>query len=265
MRLLLLCMLLGVVRGVPVAYCGGLGDFATDLWGDVKVDYGEFYSSKGLITLGAGLTVGGILANTSLDEDIDEWYEERIQSAGTDDVADFVKAFGEGTIAIPVVAAAWLCELLAERGGVWGVVGEWGERSARAYIVGGPPMLILQHSLGGSRPEETDGEEGDSTWNFFEGSESVSGHAFVGAVLLMSAAKMTDSIWLKSLYYAGSTLTAWSRINDRRHYTSQALLGWWLAFLSTEAVDRGFSVDQTVTFAPMVFADAPGLIVSISF
>jgi hypothetical protein len=49
---------------------------------------------------------------------------------------------------------------------------------------------------------------------------------------------MTDSPLWKTAFYAGSTLPGISRINDDAHYASQAVLGWWLAYLAASAVDR---------------------------
>jgi hypothetical protein len=52
----------------------------------------------------------------------------------------------------------------------------------------------------------------------------------------MTAAQMSDKPCVKGLFYALSTFPAWSRVNDDAHYLSQALLGWYLAYLSVRAV-----------------------------
>jgi len=43
---------------------------------------------------------------------------------------------------------------------------------------------------------------------------------------------------LRYVLYAASTLTAWSRMNDDGHYTSQAMLGWFMAWESVGAVSE---------------------------
>ena len=35
----------------------------------------------------------------------------------------------------------------------------------------------------------------------------------------------------------GSVLTGWSRLNDRKHYLSQIILGWTIAWNAVSAVD----------------------------
>jgi hypothetical protein len=102
-------------------------------------------------------------------------------------------------------------------------------------LVGAPPLYCLQWAIGASRPGESSAE---SSWKPFQDSNGVSGHAFVGAVPFLSAAKMSDGILAKSAFYAGSTLCGWSRINDDSHYASQVVLGWCLAYASASAVDR---------------------------
>ena len=58
----------------------------------------------------------------------------------------------------------------------------------------------------------------------------------MSAVPFITAAKMVDDPLLKAALYVGSGLTGWSRINDNDHYLSQVLMGWFLAYLSVEAV-----------------------------
>jgi membrane-associated phospholipid phosphatase len=104
----------------------------------------------------------------------------------------------------------------------------------RSFIVGGPAVLVLQRVLGATRPEvHTHG----SRWVPFYAANSVSGHAFVGGISFINAAMITDNVPLKSALYAASVLPAWSRVIQDKHYLSQAILGWWMAYLSASAVD----------------------------
>ena len=72
---------------------------------------------------------------------------------------------------------------------------EWGEKSFRTILLGGPVLLVSQRLTGGHRPEE-DGSE----WNFSLDSNGVSGHAFMGAIPFLTAAHMTDNRYLKIAY-----------------------------------------------------------------
>ena len=135
-------------------------------------------------------------------------------------------------------------------------VGEWGQRSLRTVLVGAPPMLAMQYIIGASRPGET---SASSHWKPFDDNNGVSGHAFIGAVPFISAAKMTDdSLWKAGLYFA-SALPAISRINDDAHYSSQVILGWWMAYLAANAVDGTQLAKKNLTIAPMLLSEAVGV------
>jgi len=77
------------------------------------------------------------------------------------------------------------------------------------------------------------------------------------AVPFICAAKMTDDPYLKAAFYAGSTLAAFSRVNDDPHYVSQVMLGWWMAYLAASAVDHT-QQDKDLTIFPMPVADGIG-------
>ena len=106
-------------------------------------------------------------------------------------------------------------------------------------------MLGLQLLTGAGRPDET---HESSEWQPFQDNNGVSGHSFMGAIPFMSAAKMTDNLWLKGSLYAASTIPGISRINDDRHYFSQVMLGWWLAYLAESAVDHSHNPNANQRF-----------------
>jgi membrane-associated phospholipid phosphatase len=80
----------------------------------------------------------------------------------------------------------------------------------------------------------------------------VSGHAFIGGITFLNAAAMTDSKLLKCGLYVASAMPAWSRVIQDKHYLSQAIMGWWFAYLSTVAVDMTDQPHEcNVTLAPV--------------
>jgi hypothetical protein len=223
------------------------------------LDYGDFYSCRTLALLGAGLGTAAVLANTSLDREFQDWHDEQVKSSGTDDFASAVKWLGDGRVMIPVVAGSAFLEPLGDCGDpLLAAIGQWGSRCSRSLLVGGPPMLALKYFLNASRPED----EFTSRWRPFDSpyrEGAVSGHAFVGAIPFLNAAMMTDDLGWQILLYGASTLTAWSRINDRRHYLSQAMLGWWLAWLSADVVDRTEFFQQNFILIPQAIGDGVGV------
>ncbi len=228
-----------------------LDETKCDLW----LDHQNFYSwptmSKMLVAVGGA----GVLANTSLDQDLHDWYQDDLRSPESDHVADVVRVFGEGQIIIPTciglgLLGSWCDDTLCGH-----TVGEFGLRSSRALLVGSPPLLALQNGLGASRPGET---ARGSDWKPFDDDNSASGHAFIGAVPFITAAQMTENPWLRGGLYFCSTWAAWSRVNDDDHYLSQAMLGWWLAYLSCTAVSRTETSD-TFEIVPVSNRDLTGL------
>ena len=215
--------------------------YATCLTGGQKflaktwLDYQDFYSPRGLAIVGVQVGAAAVLANTSLDQNFQNWHDNSVRSADSDDLADKVRWLGEGKIMIPVFAGAAIFECFArDDQPVFQAVGNWGSRCSRSVLVGGPTVLGLGYLLGASRPIEGRG----SGWKPFEDNNSASGHAFMGATAFLNAAQMTECVPLKVAYYGLSTLPAWSRVNDQRHYLSQVLLGWGIAWLAADVADR---------------------------
>jgi hypothetical protein len=236
--------------------------YSTRIWETIITDHKNFYSSRRLLWLGAAFGIGGIMANTNIDEKIQDRYQDDLRSSDTDDVADVVKEFGEGKYLIPLsLLSAGLAEILPESS-TTSSIGKWGRLTSRAYLVGGPPMFVMQRATGASRPGENDD---DSRWRPFKDSNGVSGHAFVGAVPFLSAARMSNNRLLRYGLYAASTLTAWSRVNDNDHYTSQALLGWFMAWEAVGAVSESDANNQRLKVSPLFLNQGIGIQVSKQF
>ncbi len=229
------------------------------LWSRVKLDHANYYSKESLTWLAGGFGVGAIIANTSLDGGIQNHFQISVHSASSDEWLHGLhaqKELGNGRYTLPAYAAAWVAGKLFERVPMAGIAGEWGERSLRATLVGTPPMLAMQYITGASRPGET---SSNGMWKPFQDNNGVSGHSFMGAIPFLAAAKMTDKPLLKLAFYAGSTLAPLSRVNDNRHYPSQVFLGWWMAWIATNAVDATQHADQYWSVFPMTWPGATGV------
>jgi len=224
----------------------------------------SFYQWDTALNFGVSLGFGAILANTSCDQNFRNWYQEDFRSSGTDDWSRFCKIFGEGHYVIPAylatsIAYRYLDEYWNLDAGSGKNFGQWASRSSQAILVGFPVLLVGQYATGASRP--SDEKSWGSHWKPFTDNHGISGHAFLGAVPFITAAQMTDHFLLKSVLYFGSTLTGWSRINDDAHYLSQAILGWYLAYLSCRAVTRTENPNfgRGLTVFPLVTADTVGV------
>ncbi len=228
---------------------------------DVCSDYGRYYTWNTMGDLALALAGAAVFANSSLDADFQNWYQRDIRSDGTDNLAVFWKTFGEGQIFIPAfIGLAVAGTMWEDEWPVLGVTGEYSERVTRGYLVGGPAMLVMQFTLGGSRPGET---SAGSRWKPFDDTNAVSGHAFMGAVPFITAAQMVENPWARRTLYACSTFTAWSRVNDNDHYLSQACLGWYMAYLACRVVNDTEDAKRCYSFAPVAAPNMLGLAVVV--
>lgn len=235
----------------------------------VARDFGSLYSTRPLVRIGGALAIGGVMANTSADEEIQDWYREDVRSESTDDFAESVEVLGDDWVVPTFVVLGLVGELAAE--GDPGTAGSglsgWARRTGRAAIIGLPSVYYLQQITGGNRPSDGLG----SGWEPFDGSHGVSGHTFLGAISFLAIARMSESRVVDTLAIAASTLAGWARLNDDQHYLSQVLLGWYVAWEATGAIERnhrhalGEGEERAYTVTPVALPDGAGLTVTMSF
>jgi membrane-associated phospholipid phosphatase len=169
------------------------------------------------------------------------------------------KDIGEGRYVLPIFGVAAATGAVFEGNPLGDVVGEWGARSLRMFVVGGPPVYVLQLATGAGRPSEGRG----SAWQFWQDNNGVSGHTFVGAIPFLAAADMVESPLLKGTLYVCSTFVGFSRMTDNAHYPSQIFLGWYLAWASSRAVSMTEThfAGMEIRVVPLPMADLGGVAV----
>lgn len=224
-------------------------------------DATEFYDGGTMFGLGVGIGLAGLSANSQLDRDI---YEDVLPEWRTDQVRelrDSVLGLGDGAYVLPALAGAALVGPWLGADGL----GEFGERSLRAVLVGAPSMLALQRLIGAGRPDDP-ANKTTSEWEPFEHSNGVSGHAFLGSIPFLTVARMQDDVVIDGVCYAGSFLVAAARLQGSRHYFSQVMLGWWIGYLATGAVDDASGgTSQALSVLPYVTEDTIGILVTHRF
>lgn len=233
-----------------------LGNRFSDEFHLALADCGNFYTYNTLTKYLLGLGGTAILANTSMDEHFRNWYQDDVRSSGTDDVVNIIRPIGRGQYMIPVMAGVAALSTFYDDTPTGSVVADFSFRTTRGFLVGAPTLLFTQYLIGSQRPGES---ERGSYWVPFGSAHGASGDAFIGAVPFITAAKMTDCPWLKGGFYFLSTVPAWGRINDDRHYLSQVIMGWWIAYLACDAVNKTAHRNDAVTFAPIVSSDMVGV------
>jgi hypothetical protein len=225
---------------------------------NVRNDYRNYYSwpTAGYMLAGFGVAAG--VANSDLDGEFQYWYQMKIRNAQADHLANFWMPFGEGQYTIPLAAGL---ALLNDTGWLDNTpvaheIGVWGDRVARAYLVGAAPMLVMQEVTGGTRPNA---EFPRSRWEPFANSHGVSGDAFMSSCLFISAADMSEPVVLKGFFYACSVMTPWERVNNNRHFLTQAALGWWMGYLACRAVNQTDLTERHVRLMPVITPEMAGV------
>ena len=205
-------------------------------------DYQNFYSCENLTCVTAAFGAGALMANTGFDTTMQNAWQTGITGSQTGDFFSATKDIGDGIYLLPAAGIAAAAGVALEGMPVGDALGGWGSRSLRIFLVGGPPVYVLQLATGASRPSNngsmnTESPSG-SDWKFFQDNNGVSGHSFMGAIPFLAAADMVENPLAKGTLYVCSTFVGFSRINDDAHYSSQAFLGWYLAWASSLAVSR---------------------------
>lgn len=224
----------------------------------IATDHCNYYSLDTALVVGMGAGVAATFAHTYVDEEI---YARVHRSVVYGDGHDWAvplhatKLLGEGAYTLPAFAGLWLTGALFDEIPVLDAAGEWGERSLRAFLVGAPPLLAMQYLTGASRPQET---EFGSTWRPLQDTNGASGHAFMGALPLLTAAEMIDWWPGKIAFFVVSFFPGLSRVADDDHYVSQALLGWTMAYVAAAAVDRTEHPDRHLSIFPLITGDQIG-------
>src|SRR5659263_743794 len=190
----------------------------------VTTDLGNFYLDRENLTkLGIGVAGAAVFANTGMDRYIRNKYQNNLRSEDTNEATKIFNISGTALVlvTVPVYIGTYGAGLLLHNP----TMEEWAQKSFRATIVGGPSLIFLATAAGADRPTE-----GNSHWKPFQNIHGVSGHAYIGGIPFITAAKMSENPYQKAIFYGLSTFTGLSRINDDKHYFSQAALGWLLAY-----------------------------------
>jgi len=189
------------------------------------------YGRRSFLRLGAGILAAGLLAYSGADEAVVRWHDRRVQGRTSDRVAAWLKPLGE---------RYWfLVWLLVGAVDAWvrtGPFSRWGRANLEAMIVGLPTLWTVQRGLGANRPSS---DEPDPRWRPLAADNAASGHAFMAAVPWLNLAVRSHGRPTRLLAGAASWLTGWTRLNDRKHYLSQIVLGWLIAWNAVSAVQPG--------------------------
>lgn len=226
-------------------------------------DYRDYYQPEVLVDLLPPLLLAGSLANTNADRWIRDTWQDDIRSDASNDISRVFLRVGDAAqnkISIPVYTLTMVAADYTGYEEHDSALATWGARSLRANILGGPQAFILTYALGSHRPDV-----GSSSWNPMNDNHGVSGHAFYGAVPLLTAARMVEHDGWRNTLYALSVMPGVARINDDQHYTSQVVMGWSLAWLATRTVANGTGESKAFSVTPLALPDGGYVLFSWQF
>lgn len=189
---------------------------------------------KSVDAVHVGITVG-ILALTTLADKPFRDYLQRHRSDGKDDVARVFKDMGEPDIYAPVplglIAAGVISgnHKLTRAGG----------RITAGLITAGAITNILKPAIGRTRPKFA-----DNAYEFTPGKGSYSWPSGHSAMAFALATGISDEVRFTPLtiaLYGAAGMTGWSRMNDNRHWLTDALGGMMIGITSAKVMNGRWS------------------------
>ena len=171
--------------------------------------------------------MAGLVIYSGFDEAVTRRHDRQVRSAVSDRVARVGYELGNRPWFL-----VWLLVAAVDAWVRSGPFSRWGRAIFEAMVVGLPTLWVVQRGLGADRPSA---DAPTPAWQPLRTDHAASGHAFIGAVPWLNAARAAGLHRWRPLLLGASALAGWSRLNDRKHYLSQVWLGWFIAWEATSA------------------------------
>ena len=180
--------------------------------------------------LPVALGLGAVALLSVADEPLRDALQDH-RSAGRDDLARTFKHFGEPVVYLPVALGTVAVGLVTRRPAVTRA----GGRIAGSLVVAGLVTNLIKPAVGRRRP---DGGEGAFDFSPFSGQDSwPSGHTTMAFALATSVSDEVHSLPVTVALYGAATLTAWSRMNDDRHWLTDVVTGAAVGVVSAKVIN----------------------------
>jgi len=177
------------------------------------------------------LAVGAIATASLADRSVNDWIQDR-RSPQSDDVANVFRYGGEPVTVLGVSGGIVLAGTIAGRDDVQ----RSGGRVLLSVVAAEAATIALKVTAGRYRPAETDNPY---IFKPFSGHDSFpSGHTTIAFALATSLSNEIHNGWVSAALFTFATGTAWSRLNDERHWFSDVLGGAVVGVTGATIVDR---------------------------
>jgi len=181
----------------------------------------------------AGLVVGVTAGAMAIDQSVRDNAQEH-STGFRNHLSDFGNAFGNKFYVYPALVAGTLGGLAVKSRGLTRV--SW--RALEATALAGASVELVKTAVGRRRPDIS--PEDAFTFRGFtlKDNSFPSGHTAIAFALATSLSRETRDRWSDAGFYTLATLTAFSRVNDDRHWLSDTVFGAALGIVSARLVER---------------------------
>lgn len=166
----------------------------------------------------AAIVVGAVGTATLLDRGADGWMQQR-RSPRSNAWARAFRHGGQPEVFLSVGGGLLAAGTVGRDAGLR----RRGGRVLTSVFSAQLTTLALKEVFGRVRPAETRDPDLFRPFSRHEGFPS--GHATTAFALAAALSEEVDNRWVSAVLYTGATGTAWSRMNDRRHWLSDVLGG----------------------------------------
>ena len=200
-----------------------------------------------------------ILGLFLVDEPVMRWSQD-VRSGTTDDIAAFVRHFGQPEVWVTVPVGLMAGGLLLNKPEMAKV----GARAGASVALAIATELTIKLIVGRARPDS-----GLGAFHFdpfsVDANSMPSGHSAIAWSLMTSLAHEVESPWVRVGFYGLASATAWSRVNDNRHWLSDVVAGSLIGFTSAKLVHGKWQVWGIKPPSILVSEDATTLSWSYTF
>jgi membrane-associated phospholipid phosphatase len=166
----------------------------------------------------AAIAAGAVGLVSISDLHVDHWFQDQ-RSAESDDIARVFKWGGSPAVAFGVPAAIIVTGIATKNPKLQ----RSGGRVLGSVALAGVTTGALKFVVGRFRPDEATSQY---IFRPFSNHDAFpSGHATMAFALATSLSEEIRRPWATAVLYAGATGTAWSRLNDHKHWLSDVLAG----------------------------------------
>ncbi len=188
---------------------------------------------KPLVRLGE---VVGVVATTGIAVALDKTLRNRIADP-TDQFGKTASKIGnaQGSVFVyPTLLALAVAGKVIPSKGLYGVA----SRALKSVLLGGAAGTVLKVAVGRERPNKSPDNQLVFHPVSFKDNSWPSGHTTVAFALATSFARETHNKIFDVAFFSLATLTAYSRLHDNKHWTSDVVSGAGLGILSARIVHR---------------------------